>query len=256
MKKQFLDRIQDIAKERSSSIILALDYTDKDPKTLEDNCNIIIKKVGKSLIAIKINFHLLIPLSLDSIKRIIETAHENGLQAIADIKLNDIASTNLKVGEILWQQGFDAIIVNPIVGYQEGLKPLIENAHNNNKGIIFLGYMSHKGAKDGYGLTVIEKNGNQHKMYELFLERALKWKSDGVIIGATKPTIIVDSSKILKGRIPIFCPGVGVQGGSHIIASKSGANFLIIGRAILNANDPLQITEKIRRDVWMAQKEI
>ncbi len=250
MKTQFLDRIKNLSKERSSRIILALDYINKDPKTLEDNCIFIIKNAGKSLIAIKMNFHLIIPLSMDSMKRIITIAHENGLQAIADIKLNDISSTNLIVADLLWKIGFDAIIVNPIVGYEEGLKPLIENAHKNNKGIIFLVYMSHKGAKDGYGLTVNEK-GDKIKMHELFIKRALQWKSDGVVIGATKPKIITDSAKKLKGQIPIFCPGIGVQGGSHIKAVKAGADFLIIGRTILNADKPVQITEKIRHDVWV-----
>lgn len=250
MKKHFLNKIQDISKERASRIILALDYTDKDPIILEDKCNNIIDKVGKSLVAIKINFHLIIPLSLDSLNRIVDTAHKNGLQVIADLKLNDISSTNLIVGDLLWKIGFDAIITNPIVGYPEGLEPLIENAHNNEKGIIFLVYMSHKGAKDGYGLSVIDENDHQSKVYELFLDRALKWESDGVIIGANNPSIITKSVKKLKGQIPIFCPGVGFQGGSHIKAVKAGADFLIIGRTILNADDPLKVTEQIRKDVW------
>lgn len=256
MEKKFLNRIYDISKERSSRIILALDYTDKEPNILEEKCNNIIDRIGKSLVAIKINFHLIIPLGLDSLSRIVDSAHNNGLQVIADIKLNDISSTNLIVGDLLWKIGFDAIITNPIVGYHEGLEPLIENAHNNKKGIIFLVYMSHMGAEDGYGLSVIEENNNQSKIHELFLERAIKWKSDGVIIGATNPSIIVKSSKNLKGQIPIFCPGVGFQGGSHIKAVKAGADFLIIGRTILNADDPLKVTEQIRRDVWMNHQEI
>jgi orotidine-5'-phosphate decarboxylase len=189
-------------------------------------------------------------------KNIVAAAHEKGLQAIADIKLNDVSSTNLIVGENLWQAGFDAVIANPIVGYQEGIEPLIEQAHNKGKGVILLVYMSHKGAEDGYGLTVMDEKSKQLKLYELFLKRSLNWEADGVVIGATRPEIISHAADKLKGRIPIFCPGVGFQGGSHVEAVRVGANFLIIGRTIINADDSLKITELIRRDVCGHHLEI
>jgi orotidine-5'-phosphate decarboxylase len=249
MKNKFTEKIQERSKNISSRIVLALDYTKENPETLEKKAVKIIEKLERSIVAIKINYHLLIPLELKKVQNIIGTAHKKGILAIADIKLNDISSTNLIVGDNLWQAGFDAIIANPIAGYHEGIEPLIEQAHKIGKGIILLVYMSHKGAEDGYGLTVKGENNKQSKLYELFLEKALNWEADGVIIGATKPDIISYSAEKLNGRIPIFCPGVGFQGGSHIDAVKAGANFLIIGRTILDATDSLEITELIRRDV-------
>ena len=249
MKNRFIDRMHERSKHRFSRIVLALDYINKDPEILEKKSIKIIKKIERSLVAVKINYHLLIPLDLKKVKNIVAAAHEQGLQAIADIKLNDISSTNLIIGDNLWQAGFDAIIVNPIVGYQDGIESLIEQAHNKGKGVIFLVYMSHKGAKDGYGLTVMGEKGKQLKLHELFLERALNWEADGVVIGSTKPDIISYSADKLKGKIPIFSPGVGFQGGSHIEAVKAGADFLIIGRTIIDADDSLGVTELIRRDV-------
>ncbi len=249
MKNRFIDRMQERAKHRSSRIVLALDYINENPETLEKKSIKIIEKLERSLVAVKINYHLLIPLDLKKMKNIVAAAHEKGLQAIADIKLNDVSSTNLIVGENLWQAGFDAVIANPIVGYQEGIEPLIEQAHNKGKGVILLVYMSHKGAEDGYGLTVMDEKSKQLKLYELFLKRSLNWEADGVVIGATRPEIISHAADKLKGRIPIFCPGVGFQGGSHVEAVRVGANFLIIGRTIINADDSLKITELIRRDV-------
>jgi len=256
MKNRFIDRIQKRSKHRFSRIVLALDYINENPETLEKKSIKIIEKLEGSLVAVKINYHLLIPLDLKKVENIVATAHEKGLQVIADIKLNDISSTNLIVGDNLWQAGFDALIANPIVGYEEGIEPLIKQAHNKGKGIILLVYMSHKGAEDGYGLTVMEKKSKQFKLHELFLERSLNWKADGVIIGATRPEIISYAADKLEGRIPIFCPGVGFQGGSHIEAVRAGANFLIIGRTIINADDSLKVTELIRRDVWAPHLEI
>ncbi|NIQ05307.1 MAG: orotidine 5'-phosphate decarboxylase, partial [Candidatus Korarchaeota archaeon] len=64
----------------------------------------------------KLNFHLLLPLGHKDISKINRTAHKYGLLSIADIKLNDIGNTNKTTTERLWQLGFDAVIVNPIMG--------------------------------------------------------------------------------------------------------------------------------------------
>lgn len=255
MTNDFLKRIRQRAKDQSSRIVLALDYTDKDPEKLEAKSRKIIEEVGVNLAAVKINYHILLPLNLESVKRIVKTAHETGLQAIADMKLNDISSTNLTAGNYLWSAGFDAVIANPIVGFEEGLAPLIDQAHSDGRGVIFLVYMSHKGAEDGYGLTVLDENGNRLRLHEVFLERAVKWEADGVVVGATKPSIISYVAERLKGSRPIFCPGVGVQGGSHIEAVQAGADFLIVGRTILYSDNPAATTERIRSDVWAPHQE-
>ena len=55
-----------------------------------------IKTLHKDLCGIKLNFQLLLlPLGKQEIRTINKTAHEYGLQTIADIKLNDIVNTNL-----------------------------------------------------------------------------------------------------------------------------------------------------------------
>ena len=44
----------------------------------------------------------------------------SGLPLIADIKLNDIESTNLDAVELLFADGVDAVIANPFVGVRGG----------------------------------------------------------------------------------------------------------------------------------------
>ncbi|OHE55629.1 MAG: hypothetical protein A3K61_04460 [Thaumarchaeota archaeon RBG_16_49_8] len=250
----FVERMRESAERHSSCIVLALDYTDDEPKRLQEKALNIIKETGSGLAAVKINFHLLLPLGLEEVKQIVEAAHQKGLQAIADIKLNDIASTNLAAGKALWKAGFDAVISNPIVGFEEALGPVIEQAHSAGKGVIFLVYMSHKGAEEGYNLIVLDKARNQVKIHNLFLERALEWGADGIVVGATKPQTISEVAARVKGKIPIFSPGVGVQGGSPVRAVRAGTDYLIIGRAILLADNPATATERIRRDAWILRR--
>ncbi|MBI4258028.1 MAG: orotidine 5'-phosphate decarboxylase [Thaumarchaeota archaeon] len=254
MTNQFPARIKKSAENHHSRIVLALDIKGKEPKPLLEKTLHILKQTGVNLAAVKLNYHLLLPLDLfNSVATIINEAHNQGLQAIADLKINDISSTNTVTASYLWDAGFDSLIANPFVGLEEGLGPVITAAHEENRGIILLVYMSHKGAEDGYGLKVQSNThtaGRFMEMHELFLDRALSWGCDGIVVGATRPETMKKVSSKVQGKLLVFSPGVGAQGGSPRPTIQSGADFLIVGRSILDATSPAQAAEDIRRATW------
>ena len=229
-----------------SRIILANDLGQKEAERLENQTIKNIKTLNKFLCAIKFNFHLILPLATRNLEKINRVAHDAGLQTIADIKLNDIGNTNMIAAERLWQSGFDAIIVNPIMG-PENLEDLIKSAHRRGKGIISLVHMSHPGAKLGYGLLVKPTRGKKLlRLHELFLDWSYSLRTDGIVVGATVPEIIEACSKKVKGRCDIYSPGVGTQGGDPTITIRAGANYLIVGRTILEAKDPIKEAKKLQ----------
>ncbi|HSF28242.1 MAG TPA: orotidine 5'-phosphate decarboxylase / HUMPS family protein [Nitrosopumilaceae archaeon] len=229
-----------------SKIILANDLEHKSIEKLESVTIKNIKILNESLCAIKLNFHLILPLGIKNIKKINKVAHDVGLQTIADIKLNDIGNTNMIAARRLWESGFDAIIVNPIMG-PENLKTLVTTAHKSNNGIISLVHMSHPGAKLGYGLSIKHSESKKlSKLHELFLEWSLSLKTDGIVVGATVPEIIRTCHEKTKGKCEIYSPGVGTQGGDPKKALASGANYLIVGRTIFNAKDPVKEAKKLQ----------
>ena len=71
------------------------------------------------------NFHIILPLSASEILRINKLAHSFGLQSIADIKLNDIETTNAVAVDHLIKMGFDAVIANPFIG-RDALASLVQ----------------------------------------------------------------------------------------------------------------------------------
>ena len=147
----FKERIKKISKN-NGRIILANDYNYNVNKI--DSLTIAnIKNLNKYLCGIKLNFHLLLPLGKKEISKINKTAHEYNLQVIADIKLNDINNTNKIATETLWNLGFDAVIVNPIMGLVS-LKNIITSAHKKNKGVISICHMSAPEAKISYDMEV------------------------------------------------------------------------------------------------------
>ena len=237
----FKTRFSKISKT-NGKVILANDY-DASVKNLDTKTIQNIKKLHPYLCGIKLNFHLLLPLSAKEIIKINKTAHQFGLQTIADIKLNDIGNTNRVTTEHLWNLGFDAVIVNPIMGI-DSLKNLVKSAHKNQKGVITLCHMSAPEAKLSYDMEI--KIGKKQQLYQLFLDWALTAKVDGIIVGATFPKIIQYCSKKAGKNLSIFSPGVGTQGGNASEVISSGTNYLIVGRTILNSKNPVAVAKELQ----------
>jgi len=236
----FKTRLSQISKS-NGKVILANDY-DSSVKNLQNKTIQNIEKLNPYLCGIKLNFHLLLPLSAKEIIKINKTAHDYGLQTIADIKLNDIGNTNRVTTEHLWNLGFDAVIANPIMGL-DSLKNLVKSSHKEQKGVITLCHMSAPEAKLSYDMEI--KMDKKQQLYQLFLNWALTAKVDGIVVGATFPKIIQYCSKQAGKNLSIFSPGVGTQGGNASEVISSGTNYLIVGRTILNAKNSIDTAKEL-----------
>ncbi len=240
--------MEHVAREKGTSIVLALDPVLGKPQRLLEISTKILEKVHPYICALKINRQLVLPLGLfNGVQKILRLAQEKGLPTIMDCKINDVGYTNRVIAEYYFKAGFDAVIANPFVGWDEGLKPVFEVAKSKRRGVILLVYMSHNGAPEGYGQTVrdLKTEGNTLQ-YVAFAQKALDWKADGAVVGATYPEKIREVHSILKDSVPIFSPGVGAQGGDIKAAVKAGARYLIVGRAITLAEDPAEAARRIR----------
>ena len=209
----------------------------------------ILKAVHPYICAVKINHHLVLPLgTFDGVQQLVEQIRGQGLLAIMDAKVNDIGATNQVIAEYYYAAGFDALIANPFIGWEEGLKPLFEVSQRLGRGMILLCYMSHKGASEGYGQTIIDsETGEKTLQYVSFAKKALKYGADGVVVGATYPQKITEIKQIVGEKVPIYSPGVGAQGGAAETALKAGASYLIVGREITLADDPAQAAKQTLR---------
>ena len=241
----FKAKMHEAAKSKDSRLVLALDFP-FEPVGNRDKilakAQKVLKAVHPYVCAVKINHHLTLPLgTFDGVAQLVEQIRGQGILAIMDAKVNDIGNTNQIIAEYYYAAGFDAIIANPFVGWDEGLKPLFDVSKRLNRGVILLTYMSHKGASEGYGQTIIEpETGEKTQQYISFAKKALNWDADGVVVGGTIPAKIAEVKQILGEKVPIYSPGIGAQGGDAESAVKAGANYLIIGREIVNSDNPTQ----------------
>lgn len=244
--------MEETAKNKESSTVLALDLPFQNPENRENllaKAEYILEAVHPYICAVKINHHLVLPLgTFDGVQKIVKKAHDQGLMTIMDCKVNDIGSTNQVIAEYYYAAGFDALIANPFVGWEEGLKPTFDVARRLQRGVVLLTYMSHKGASEGYGQTICDtETGEKTLQYISFAKKALKWNADGVVVGATYPEKIREVHEILKEKVPIYSPGIGAQGGNIETALRAGARYLIVGREITLAENPAETAKKLRR---------
>ncbi len=237
----FNERILSSAKEKHSRVVLALDISGPFETRLR-RASEVLKSTGNHVSAVKVNNHLLLPYGLEGMKEVIITCRDAGLPLIADLKMNDIESTNLNVVDSLLSYGFDAVIANPFVGREEGLGKVVERMHLRGGGVLFLVYMSHRGAEEGYAL----RTEGGEPLYRVFARRAREWGADGVIVSAKSSKIMEETRKVVGKECLIFAPGIGVQGGSA--ATAGGADFVIVGRSIIEAADPAEELRKFNPD--------
>jgi len=226
------------ARKKNSRLILALDIRGMINSRII-RAQRILDSVNEDIAGVKINFHLILPFGLEGIKPILRYCKEKEIPTIADIKLNDIASTNEEVASLMINYGFDSIIANPIVGFIDGLQGLVKLSHDGKLGLLLLVYMSHMGADESYSL----KFSRGRKLYTIFADRAKKWKVDGVIVSSRATKIVREVKKSIGNRCLIVTPGIGAQGGNAVRAITSGSDFIIVGRSIIDSNNPARMSE-------------
>ena len=226
---------------KRSKIVLALDPLSRTD--LMEFVKTIIVLLERYICAIKINFHLILPLSICQMSEINDLIHSYQLQSIADIKLNDITRTNEVAIEYLLKMGFDAVIVNPFMG-KEALQAAVDKAHKNHGGVIALVYMSHPGAKDSFSINIMNRNT---RMYKLFLEYAYECQVDGIVVGATQINVLKEISS--QKQVPIYSPGFGLQGGNIQQAAKNGTDYFIVGSLIIRSTEPVNVVKEIQYQI-------
>jgi orotidine-5'-phosphate decarboxylase len=237
------DWLESNSRNSGSKIILAADVGGPFGGRLEKATDI-LSAVGGRIVAVKVNWHLLLPFGVLGLRELVKQCSDIGLPLIADMKLNDIGSTNVEAAETLFSNGFDALIANPFVGYEEGIGDLLKKSKEMQKAVILLVYMSHPGAKEGYGLKV-----GGEPLYLGFANKARKWGADGAVVSSKSPKIIREVRSILREDQVIMSPGVGAQGGDARKALAAGSDYVIVGRSIVGSKDPEGTVEALNREL-------
>jgi orotidine-5'-phosphate decarboxylase len=236
------------SRKSGSRIILAADLGGPYESRVR-RASSLVGSLQERIVAVKVNWHLLLPHGALGMRELAERCHGAGLPLIADMKLNDIGSTNVEAAEILFSNGFDALIANPFVGYEEAIRELLAKSREMGKGVILLVYMSHAGAKEGYGLNV-----GGEPIYLRFARKARRWGADGAVVSSKSPSVIRRVRSVLAEGQVILSPGVGFQGGDARKAVEAGSDYVIVGRSIVGSKDPSRAVDALNRELGRVRK--
>ena len=200
--------------QRNTGIILALDVDTRE-KALS-----VCEAVRDYVDAIKVGYPLVLSTGLDII-----TDLDFGIPIIADFKVADVPHTNRAIAKHAFELGASGIICQPFTG-TESVEACALEARDAGADIYVVVAMSHPGAGQFFSPRLDE-----------FAKLAREVEADGVVAPATR----LEELRRVRELIPdtaILSPGVGAQGGDARAAVEAGADFIIVGRAIYDAEDP------------------
>lgn len=202
--------------EVKNRIIVALDLQDMEVAMQ------VMDAVREEVDTVKIGYPLVLAQGLESIFTIKD---EFGCQVIADFKVADIPETNLKIADLTFQAGADAIIVHGFVG-DDSVQACMDSAQKNGGEVFLLTEMSHPGAS------------------EFIKPVSLEIATMGMEVGIKNfvgPSTRLDRLEKIRNIIGpdsfLISPGIGTQGGNP----KDTLNFadaIIIGRSIYLSKNP------------------
>ena len=207
--------------KRDTRLILALDVTSRE-RALS-----LAGKLRDYFDAIKIGYPLILSAGLGIVREISAT-----LPVIADLKVADIPNTNRLICDAVLGAGASGVIAQAFPG-KDSLLACAEVAAENGADLYVVTEMSHPGA-ELFMAPLAEK----------MARLAAEVGATGVVAPATRPERIRLIRSII-GERTIISPGVGAQGGSAGAALQAGADYLIVGRSIYQAEDPEGAAKKL-----------
>ncbi len=211
--------------KKNTRLILALDVISSEralslASTLKDYFD-----------AIKIGYPLILSAGLSIVHNISAIA-----PVIADLKIADIPNTNKLICEAALSAGAEGIIAHAFTG-RDSLQACADCTKKYDAKLFVVTEMSHPGAEQ----FMAPLAGELAKL-------AMEVNATGVVAPATRPDRIKLIKSIIGDRL-IISPGVGAQGGSASATLAAGADYLIIGRSITEAEDPVAEAEKVLSEI-------
>ncbi len=197
--------------KKRTRLILALDVTDRQEAMR------VVSEVADHVDAVKVGYPAVLPQGMELVEEISGSA-----DVICDFKVADIPNTNRLIVEEVFRRGASGVIVHGFMG-TDSVRACVDAADGD---VFVLAEASHPGGKE-FTQPVADK----------LARLAVEAGASGIIAPATRPERVKELREIV-GPLLILCPGVGAQGGSASDTIAAGADYVIVGRSIYQAEDP------------------
>ncbi len=204
-------------------IVASLDITDR--RVLLD----LASRLSDEIFAIKINWPTILTCGVDIIRELSDFGN-----VICDLKIADIPNTNRMIMEIIRERNPFAVIAHAFPGL-DSIQALLDAS----EGVKVIGVVS------------MSNEGAERYLNPLHLKILNDLKNTsayGIIAPGNDYRILQEIAKN-RGNLKIFSPGIGAQGGSPSLAIMNGADYIIIGRNIYNAQNPEAYVRSVNQQI-------
>jgi len=221
-------------------VIPALDVTDLDRIR-----ELILQVDNHELIyGYKVGFSLGVTFGLPKVVRAVREISAKPIIYDHQKAATDIPDTGQLFARVMSQAGLDEVILFPQAGpatEEAWIKALQEEGMK----VIVGGIMTHPRYLESEGGYL--KDAAVSEMYRLAYRAGVR----DFVIPLTKPeaTRAIYEQAGLNDRCRFYSPGYGKQGGKPEAFDFLREHYVIIGRSLLNANDPLRYLEEVKKEL-------
>ena len=204
-------------------IIAAIDATDVT------RARFVAKALTGHVDALKVNWPLVLAAGPGILREFASSSY-----VLGDFKIADIPNTNRLIVEQAVAHGASGVICHAFAG-EDSVRACVEAAKGAE--VFVLTEMSHPGGQE---FTA--------KHAEEFARLAVRAGAAGIIAPATRPERVSRLRGVVGDRL-ILSPGVGAQGGRPADAIRAGADAVIVGRTLYEAENPAVAADSIAREI-------
>src|ERR1700678_2367461 len=209
-------------------LIVALDLPGVEP------AEVMIKRLGDSVTFYKIGYQLGFAGGLSLVRKLTD----DGKKVFIDVKLHDIGNTVARGVESLSSLGATFLTVH---AYPQTMQAAVEARGNSGPKILAVTVLT------SYNEADVEAAGYRHTVADLVAMRARQAKALGVDGIVCSPEEAASLRRIVGDRMSLVTPGIrpadSASGDQKRImtparAIAGGADYLVVGRPIVEAADP------------------
>ncbi|MCH9852246.1 MAG: orotidine-5'-phosphate decarboxylase [Alphaproteobacteria bacterium] len=231
--------------EARGKLIVALDVPNIDL------ANEMIDKLGDSVVFYKIGMELIYHGGLDLAKKL----KEQGKKVFIDAKLHDIPRTVLAAARNIEKYEADLLTLHCNSSAYRAFEQYRAESGKSNMKWCFVTVLTSEDDRD-LGKMKIRRTAKFH-VKELAVE-AIKQGADGIVASAQEAESLRKDDDLKNNEFIIITPGIRPEGSSHndqrrvttpTNAIQSGSDYLVVGRPIIQADNPKDMAEKIVEEI-------
>lgn len=222
MIREAIDRAQ-------ARLMVAIDNPKLDLGFVTD----LVSSMKDVVVGFKVGTPFMLSKSLRTTRNIVESA--KGTYFLADLKLSDTAQVMEYVAEVVWEAGFSGVVANAFIGFEGTLDRLARKCDSLGLELFLQVSFDHPASH------IVDSRYPEIKMV------IAQTEPDGLVVPASKTTMLRDLRETFGRRYVILSPGIFAAGAQPGEGLCHGADAEVVGSCVVSAPSPMEALNSVIR---------